>query len=219
MGAQEMGKMLLEYDRGNYNDVIKEGRVLLSENNLDSGEEINIRTYIAFSAVAIGDTIMAIEEFNKILDIDPNFSLNPDFVSPKIMSVFNNVKSNRKIVVATTQKDSIDTQKEVVVIQSRSNKFIKAFAKSAVFPGWGQLSKGEFDKALILSSAFWVSMGIESYLWYKTDDLKQEYDRSQTPSEAISLYDDYDLFSRMQQGMMGICMGIWVYNVLDALFE
>ncbi len=215
-----MGKMLVDYDKGNYYDVIKEGDRILKEDSLTPQEEINVRTYIAFSSVAIGDTVRAVEEFNRILDIDNNFSLNPDFVSPKIISVFNSVKMARKYISPEdTITKSTAEKPQILVENEKEILFWEAFIKSAVFPGWGQISKGESSKGIILSSSFWIFTGVEGFLWYNTSRLKNDYENASTPEEAQSIYNNYTVFSQLQQNFLGICAGIWIYNVLDALLN
>jgi hypothetical protein len=133
------------------------------------------------------------------------------------MSVFNSVKVSRQII-APFEKDTLITNSG----QGNGNlpvRYFKASFKSALFPGWGQLSKGDFDKALLLGSSFWVFTGTEFFLVYKTNDIRDRYNNAQSSSEATALYKDYNLFYQLQQGILGVCTGIWIYNVLDALFE
>ena len=56
---------------------------------------VDVYQYKAYSLIAIGDQAGASEAFRALLDIEPDFPLGPDKVSPKIYTLFLTVKQER----------------------------------------------------------------------------------------------------------------------------
>ena len=83
-----LGKVVELYDLAEYQKVILVTDSLLADSLEKLKHEEKIRTYRAFSFVAMGDTSSAKKEFKQILKISPSYDLNPAFVSPKIIEVF-----------------------------------------------------------------------------------------------------------------------------------
>ncbi len=88
-----LGDVVQLYDQAEYQKVILVSDSLLADSTEKAKYEVDIRTYRAFSFVALGDTSSAKSEFKQILRISPSYDLNPAFVSPKIIDVFKIAKS------------------------------------------------------------------------------------------------------------------------------
>ncbi len=82
----------LLYESGNYLAVIERARDRLKDTLLTSEDKMGIHLILAFSYVALDKVELAKLEFLEALAIKPDLELDPQFVSPKILRVFNDAK-------------------------------------------------------------------------------------------------------------------------------
>ncbi|MDO9391466.1 MAG: hypothetical protein Q7U71_06810, partial [bacterium] len=84
-----LGTVVASYERGYYNEVVANAQKALADTAVYTPSDmVYLRTYLAFSLVALGDDDQAAVVFKAILVSKPKLELNPEFVSPKIISVF-----------------------------------------------------------------------------------------------------------------------------------
>lgn len=93
--ANDLNDAVDQYNKGEYRlsidkltgIILKTGEDMILKDDL-----IKIHKYMAFDYIALDETVAAKREFMEILKLDPKFSLDPRDTSPKILSVFNEVK-------------------------------------------------------------------------------------------------------------------------------
>ena len=84
------------YKSFNYQKVIELSKTLLSEDTLTKDEIIELETMKAVSHYSLNDEASARESFIEILKLNKNYSLDPAFISPKIITLFENTKKDFK---------------------------------------------------------------------------------------------------------------------------
>ncbi len=87
------------YDRGDYTSSIDKliGITLkVPVDKIVRKDLITLHEYKAFDYIAMDETVAAKGEFMEILKLDPGFSMDPRTTSPKILSVFDEVKHARR---------------------------------------------------------------------------------------------------------------------------
>ncbi len=201
---ENINKAIILYDAGNFSDAIDVLESVLQDTTLALEDEISARTYLAFSYVACGKRVDAKEQFVIILKRQEGFSLNPEFVSPKIIEVFKEAEK----MVKEPETNNIITIKKV---PSKT----ECLVKSSLFPGWGQHVRGEDKKAKFLMGAFSVSLAALtlSHLAYLSSE--SSYMNAETKSDIEHQYSRYNFAYKTRYVMMETSLLIWLYAVTD----
>ncbi len=207
--------IIIYYETGEYDRVVSEGEKILKDFKDDIGKDdlINLQTYIAFSYIALGDTINGQRYFENILTLDNNYTLNEEFVSPKIVQVFLKAKERINFLIKEIPPYfNIETENNLNV--NKKNIILK----SLVFPGWGQMSIGEKNKSIVLGSIFLSSIigSVTSYIF--TLNMKDMYMKSTTEEDAIKNYDLYNNWSKVNRFFMDISFSVYIFNIFDIVW-
>lgn len=204
---ERLNKAILYYDDGNYQEVIKILNEVITNSTISLNEEINARTYLAFSYVAIDNRAEAKRQFILILKKKKLFSLNPEFVSPKIIEVYK--EAERMVKKPTREK--------IIKIRKPPPTTTECLVKSALLPGWGQITKREEKKGKLLIGAFSVSIaGLAlSHLAYLS--ARNNYMNAVTTSDIEYQYSRYNFTYKTRYAMMEITLFVWFYGLTDIL--
>ncbi|MDY6787189.1 MAG: hypothetical protein SVK54_03585, partial [candidate division WOR-3 bacterium] len=175
---------------------------------------INLRTYLAFAQVALGNTKAAQENFEKILTINRNYSLNEEFVSPKIIDVFKQAK-NRVNLFITDQPDYYKYSSPMTRVPfSQTNLLVK----SIVVPGWGQIDKNHTVKGILTGSVFMAGAVSAIVSFIAMDNARDRYLNAASPETARQLYNTYNNYSILNRISFDIMLSAYVFNILDVLW-
>ena len=128
--------------------------MILNDQQLTDNEKIDLFTMCGVSNYSLGNFEKARKSFISLLKIDDDYELDPAFISPKIITLFKNIKNDYHEI--TNNISNPDEQIEVPVdteensnpklweIYKERNSDLKgAFVKSMLFPGLGHLHMGE----------------------------------------------------------------------------
>lgn len=212
------------YESFEYFAVINKANNLLLEKDKFSDQSlILVYSVKAASHFAIGDKENSRKSFIELLKIDNGYKLNVRAYSPKLISSFNEVKSefldilklNNKIV--TRQR----TLKHVNVIPNpifKNEDINSAIAKSLVLPGWGHLHLNDNTKGWILTSTGAVILG--SMLYFIFDANKKESDYLSATDHYLiqSKYTDYNKSYKIRNLFIAGYAAIWLFSQIDLLF-
>ena len=199
--------MVLLYNDGNYKDAIVYSDSILNQDSLNSKEEVYLRTYRAYSFVALMETGKAKNEFVTILNMDSTYTLNPDIVSPKIINVFNEVKNE-------WLKSKIPNR-----ISGKNTKISpplppSSFAKYTL-PGIYQAYIGNKKKGNVLKWGFIGSLGsliiTESGYLYT----HYMYEKQTEQPEIDKWYSWYNFFYKARGYSFELTLSIYLFNVID----
>jgi tetratricopeptide (TPR) repeat protein len=200
------------YNQGLYQKILdKVEDVLQNQKNIPDADLIQIYTYQAFAYVALDKKESAISAFRYLMIINPDLSLDPRYVSPKIIEVFE--ESRRRAGDTLRLKPSVLIPSEELL----SNKNIRNQAlKSLLYPGLGQLSQNKKTKGYVfLSTETFSLIGlIATHLL--TNAAHKKYRDNTDIDKMDELYDDYSAWYRTRTGLVISSVSIWILNYIDA---
>ncbi|MEO0116948.1 MAG: hypothetical protein ABIK97_05340 [candidate division WOR-3 bacterium] len=181
------------YQIGDYERVLKEGEVILTQ-ELKKGERVEVLKTMAFAAVALGDEEKGKDYFLSLLQISPNFFLDPIKTSPKILRVFQIAREEFK---------------------KKKREIIKYSSLVYFYPGLFQLKEGKKFRGYFLTSLTTVSaVGLFASV-VLTPIFHRSYLEKRIPSEIESAYYLYK-FAYLAQQVFGITIGLsYTYHLLD----
>lgn len=193
-------EIVREYDFAHYGETISLARRFIEE-GASAGDEAEARRLTAFSYVALGLNDDALEEFQSILRMKPDFELDPVRTSPKIATIFEQAREDVK------HEHAADTM--------RDEKRVAA-AWSALFPGLGQIYKGQKGKGYIMAASQIMLIAGTIYSHIEYDRAHQDYLRSADPEEIERSYEDYNRWHRARVMFGGAAIALWAYSHIDA---
>jgi len=170
-------------------------------------EIIEVHKLLAFCYVAMDDRQAAINEFLQVLERNPRLSLEPLYVSPKIIEVFNAAKSQFQARPRT--EEALNTKERVR---------LRASLSSLLLPGLGQLHKGQPFRGYALMSAEGVSLGAWIALIVITNQRRDDYRTQTVPSKIEDSYDSYKTAVRWRNAMGIAAVSVYVVSFLDTLY-
>jgi hypothetical protein len=201
---ENINKAIILYDAGNFSDAIDVLEIVLQDTTLALEDEISARTYLAFSYVAFGQKTEAKEQFVTILKKQEGFSLNPEFVSPKIIEVFREAEK----MVKEPETNNIITIRKIP-------STTECLVKSSLFPGWGQHARGEGKKGKFLMGAFSVSLAALTLSHLAYLSAESSYMNAETRSDIEHQYSRYNFAYKARYVMAETSILIWVYAITD----
>jgi tetratricopeptide (TPR) repeat protein len=209
-----MNAVIKAYEQGYYQEVIAIGEAALSDTAGYSRDDVvYLRTYLAFSLVALGQEAAAQERFKQILTVRPKLELNPEFVSPKIIEVF----KRAQIDFFRTRVDGY--QKGGVLFEQGRPGKLQGLWRSALWPGWGQSARGDGRKGRILK---WGGAGVAAgtgLAFLGTYLSHQSYLDASAPGDIESRYDTYNRWYRTRNFTVNLALSFWAYNLFDLVIS
>ncbi|MCK4523666.1 hypothetical protein KAU15_01960 [candidate division WOR-3 bacterium] len=214
--AYSINDIIIAYETGKYTDAVKIGEDIIDKIGKDivTEDEVNLRTYIAFSYVALGDLKKAQLNFEYILNLNPNYDLKEEFVSPKIIEVFKSAQDKVRLLISESPDYYFFKQDRFNSRFSKSNLIIKSF----IIPGWGQMDRGENSKAFTIGTVFFVSVaaGISSY--FLMNEAADNYQNASNTEDATLLYNRYNNYSKLNRVLFDFSISTYIFNILDILW-
>ncbi|HDS09233.1 MAG TPA: hypothetical protein ENN73_03310 [Firmicutes bacterium] len=223
-GASDFEKALENaknyYNQGEFTKAIEELQKAMNTLEKQKDEDmIEAFKYLGFSYVAFGEREKAKIEFKKVIKLDPHIQLDPSFVSPKIIAVFEEAR-------AELRAEGFDFSKPVkptptpVPTPKPQGEWTRggAFARSLFIPGLGQIYKGQKVKGYVILGAETLFLLATLNAMGEFNDAKTAYDDAKQGEDFDSLYKDYEDAGRKANAMAAILGIIWTYNVIDASF-
>jgi len=208
------------YNGGEYEKAITElEQALQFLKQLNQLDQVEAYKYLAFSYVAFGDKEKAKDQFRLALKLDPKMELDPSVVSPKIIKVFEEVKSEFAAVPPPVTPP-VKPPVKPPATQSHKSEAVTT-AMSCCIPGLGQMYRGEKAQGttlMILGSttlvSFLISAGVaeqkyQDYLAVEPPDTTDAFDRA---------YKAYRIWYNAR-AVTGLAFaGVYLYNLYDIIF-
>jgi tetratricopeptide (TPR) repeat protein len=205
------------YNGGEYEKAITElEKALTFLKQLNQIDQVEAYKYLAFSYVAFGETEKAKEQFRKALALDPKLELDPLTVSPKIIKVFEEVKS--EIAVSPPVTPPVKPPVKPVPAEGRS---CFSMVGSCCLPGLGQKDRGEGGKGIMLMTATGVLLS-SSIISTLVMDAKHQAYLDVEPGDPDAIDDAYKAYKRWDNIAVTswICLaGVYLYNAYDMFFS
>jgi len=201
------------YNQGQYQKVLDNiENIFRTEKNLSVTTLVQLYTYQAFSFVALDKKESAINAFRYLLIINPDITLDPRFVSPKIIELF---EESKRLVGDTLQlKPSIFISTEKT---GSSGKLLRNQAiKSLLYPGLGQLSQNKKTKGYSFLGGETISLIGLITSHFLTNSAHQKYLANRDISKMDELYNNYASLYSVRTGFIISSLGIWILSYIDA---
>lgn len=91
---------------------------------------------------------------------------------------------------------------------------VSSAARSAVFPGWGQVFNGQQTKGFVTGGVFWVSTIASIVLFNQADATFDDYEKRGVIDDP--LYDDYVTQNNQATVAAYLAAATYLYGVIDA---
>jgi tetratricopeptide (TPR) repeat protein len=185
--------------------------IAMALNHIDSFDYLErqqVYTYAALRQFQQGDPLRTKEYFLRILELDPNFTLDPVEMSPKIISLFQ-----------ITKVEYLEAINKRLSRLEQEMTYNPVPWRSLVFPGWEQWHRG-----YRLKGSLWAVGGTACLIGtlqavIRTQNKKSAYKKAAAgPEEINALYREYNQLYKSQFYWSYAYMTIWVASHLDALF-
>ncbi|OGU35979.1 MAG: hypothetical protein A2068_13265 [Ignavibacteria bacterium GWB2_35_6b] len=206
------------YKSFNYQKVIDLSQTLLNDNSLTKEEIIELQTMNAVSYYSLNDETSARKSFIEILKLENSYSLDPAFISPKIITLFETTKKDfNQIYVGKVEDTKTENKTEENPGQSIQNYLPdnSYMFKSIVLPGWGHLSRGNNTKGFIIGTASLAALGTMIYYAVDAGDKEKQYLNETDPILIQQKYSSYNSSYKTRNTLIAAYAAIWLFAQLD----
>lgn len=193
---------------------------IITGKNFTIAEKVELFKMKAIAHYSLWELQKADSAFRELLKLDPMYQLDPIKTSPKIISFYNDVKTqfmseySRTTPVApdTAKKDTLQNipiVKKIIVDRSEN------IYKSLVLPGWGQLAERKNTKGYIFVSAGLLTL--TSFLYYSIDTNEKEtmYLNEVNRNLIESRYRDYNNSYKLKNISLIGFVAVWITAQID----
>ena len=209
------------YKSFNYQKVIELSETLLSESSLAKDEIIELETMKAVSHYSLNDETSARKSFIEILKLDKNYSLDPAFISPKIITLFENTKKDFNQIYGDNKPEEKveDKPAEEKPVQLTQNipQYNTPLLKSIILPGWGHLSKNGSMKSWLITAAGLASLGSMIYYIVDAKDKEKQYLNETDPLLIQQKYNSFNKSYKTRNALIATYAAVWLFAQLDLL--
>ncbi len=224
MSGDSLVKMLEHaktyFNGGEYEKAITElEKALTFLKQLNQIDQVEAYKYLAFSYVAFGETEKAKEQFRKALALDPKLELDPTTVSPKIIKVFEEVKS--EIAAKPPVTPPVKPPVKPVTTAPTEGRSCFSTVGSCCIPGLGQRDRGQSGKGTMLmvtTGVLWSSSIISSLVM----EVKHQAYLDAEPGDPDAIENAYKAYKRWDNIAFTswLCLGgLYLYNAYDIFFS
>ena len=147
--------------------------------------------------------------FESALSLQPDLTLDSLLVSPKIVRLFEQVKNEYRVGLAS-RKPAV---KYVMVEDQR----LHALRRSLLVPGWGQRHLRHNTRGALYTTSFALAVGLGLAFEVAQGQAHRSYLAATTPSQIERRYEIYSHRYRIRNAAFITAGGIWTINVLDVL--
>lgn len=219
LSAQEVTyeKIKNEYLSFEYERVIQLSGNFLKGSGIEDTIKIDVHFMraISFYSIAVEDS--AISNFLSILKINKNYIPDPQNISPKIIALFDQVKSDylKSIEPPPVISDSlkqIQNSPEYIRQQMRIS-----IIKNIALPGLGQIHKEDLPKGYILTAVSGINLAAMIYFIFDANNKSNLYLNETNKDLIQEKYDDYNSSYKTRNLLIASYAIIWIYSQLDLL--
>jgi hypothetical protein len=163
----------------------------------------------------------ALKNFANILEINPDYRLDPVKNSPKILAFFEEIRRQTMVNRANIEMPTIVSQEssaKYVNLDSIKQASQKRMALSVFVPGSGQIMRGEKTKGWLLLGGNIALLGGFLYFNFEANRLEDEYLKASNPEDITATYDDYNqAYQNRNIALTGFLL-LWLYTQIDFVY-
>lgn len=207
-----------EFESFNHEKVIQLSNELLKTASLSDSLTINLYVMRAISFYSLGEENNSKISFTEILKINQNYVPDPSIVSPKLVSLFNEVKeAYLKTIVSTEPTDSTSVTEVQKVFDSEIIK--NSIARNIVLPGWGQLYAGSTTKGIVLSVLSAATLAYTVHFIIDTNGKENDYLNETNKNLIQQKYNSYSSSYKTRNTLIVAYAAIWLFSQLDLILS
>ena len=213
-----------EFESFNYQIVIiKADSILNSSINLTRNDSLQVLFYKSLAAFNLWDINLSERTFNEILKIDFDFQMDSNFVSPKIINFFNEIKSKYKQKNQVSSNIQVDVKTLQEILNKKHEENLKNYKtgqyKNLIMPGLGFIHQKQIVKGSIYSGIFLTSLLTSIYFYFDTKKKEKEYLDELDVEKIPEKYDKYNLSYKARNFFIVIFSITYVISQLDYSFS
>jgi hypothetical protein len=213
-----------QFDSFEYGEVIKNANRLLTwRDSISNDNLIQIFRMKGISHFSLTEDQAAKESFTEILKIDTSFVMDSAKTSPKIISLFNDVKKEY-LFNLQAKEENIVIKTDTVYIPTKyptseiENHMRKTFLYSIFYPGAGHFYDNRSTKGWILSALTTISLGSFIFHIFEADIKEAKYLDERNPVMIDARYTSYNNSYRIRNISLFTLAAVWLYSQLDLLW-
>lgn len=194
------------YKAGDYQRSLEAlQKALAPGGKLTREEQIEACKYAGFDQVALGNTVAAKESFRQALKLSPTLTLDPAYVSPKIIAVFEEVKTALKPPPPPPGAKP-------------PSRMGFAF-RSLIVPSWGQFAAHRKVAGFVFAGLTVLSLSNAGRTETAYRSAKDNYLKAGVGSDFDGLFKKYEKATSDRNTGAYILGTVWLANVVDAFFS
>ncbi len=211
--SQDLATLKNYYESLQFEKTIQYGKVILKKQNTFTPKELlQIHQYLGFAYFNLDQKDSARVQFLTILNIDPDFQLDPVTTSPKIIAFFEQLKamaaSNQRLKQAATVRYVFEPDRRPA-----------ASWRSMLLPGWGQYYKGHKKSAFYFFTGFVTGISLTVTAAVLEQHYHQKYKSITNVNQLAQAYRVYNRWYKIRQSSSYFTIAVWLSSVLDALWR
>lgn len=204
-----------EYEAFEYEKVINLSNELIKQGGISDSLKIEVYLMRVVSFYSIGDESSTQNSFREILKINNNFIPDPSKISPRLITIFENVKTDfiKSLKPEPATKDTTDQTRKYLTDPS----FKTAILKNIFVPGWGQLSNNSGTKGYLLTAASSINLAAMIYFIFDSNKKEKDYINEINRNLIQTKYDSFNSSYKTRNVLITSYILIWIYSQIDLL--
>lgn len=201
-----------------YEEVITLADKMISSGEYSSEQLIEIYEKKGMAQYSLGRETSARESFEELLKLNSNYSMDPNRISPKIISFYNDIKVafQSELDEERPMLDSLRVLRQS--LRQANENYKSAVVKNLVLPGWGQFQMGNITKGLIYSVLSAASAVATITYIIETNDKEKSYLNETDKLLIDAKYDEYNSAYKTRNLLIAATAAIWLASQIDILF-
>lgn len=218
--AQEVTYDLVkkQYESFQFDSVIKMSDQLIQKGGLS--DSLTIEMYIMRANIFYqrNDDLSTKNSFNEILKIQKNYVPDPSNLSPKLISIFTEVKAEylRKNPEIIQRKDTVLVNRDVKFGDPLLMR--NARIQSLLLPGLGQLYLGYKSKGWLETAVSVANLGALVYFYLDTNKKEKDYLNESDLILMQQKYNDYNKSYKARNVLFITYAALLIYSQIDLTF-
>lgn len=212
----DLNSIKQNYESFEYAKVIALSEELIKTGILSENELVSIYVMRAVSFYSLGNETMAKESFIDALKLNKNYSPDPSVISPKIISLFNEVKTNfLKSLSPVLQKDTVAYKSPTKIFDTGILR--NAALRNIALPGWGHFYSGNTTKGIIYTALSAATLGSAIYFIGDTNNKEKLYIQEKNLSIINQRYENYNNSYKTRNVLLIAYAAVWIVSQLDLI--
>ena len=213
-------KVQQEYAKFDYDKVIKLSDQLIAKGNISDSLMIELHLMRANVFYSNGADSLTRKSFEQILKINKKYIPDPSITSPKLISIFNEVKADyiRKNPDAEMIQPADSTKPKQEIKYLAPVPSVSAVVKNLLLPGLGQLHYGNLTKGWLNAAASVLNIGAVIYFTIDANNKQDNYLKETDSFLIQQKYDEYNKSFKLRNTFIITYAAIWLYSQIDLLF-